>query len=454
MWETVADYVRSLDLDAWLVGGAVRDELLGKPVKDADFVVPNVGQKALRKALARHGGAEDLVVAGQRVGVRLHPRDRRARALAPAGIEFAPPRVERSTGPGRHAFEIVADPEISLEEDMRRRDFTVNAMAKSLATGELLDPLGGADDLRRGVLRTTGPTSFRDDPLLIVRGLRLVSQLDLDPDEETLTQMREWAPQVALVSGERIGGGLAADGLGELSKLLLGPHPAKALRLARDTGVLTVVIPEFGPVVGHEQGTDRQPFSTDEHVFRVIQEAAGAGEPLAVRLGALLHDLGKPLPAADSRPHQEVGAQIAARVLRRLRYPTRLSDRVTRLVRDHAFTLDGEVDDLRARRFLREHGLEHARDLIGHKRADLAAKRPEPWEPEALERLARAVEEQAGSAYRIDDLAVDGSDLIELGFEPGPALGAALRQLLDDVVDDPGLNESEILRRRARTLLA
>ena len=213
------------------------------------------------------------------------------------------------------------------------------------------------------------------------------------------------------------------------------------------------MIPEFRPVVGHEQGTDRQPFSTDEHVFRVVQEAAAAGEPLAVRLGALLHDLGKPLPA-DSRPHQVLGAQIATRVLRRLRYPTRLSDRVTRLVRDHAFTLDGEIDDVRARRFLREHGLEHARDLIGHKRADLAAKRPEPWEPQALEKLARAVEEQAGSAHRLDDLAVDGTDLIELGFEPGPALGAALRKLLDDVVEDLSLNDSETLRSRARALLA
>ena len=146
--------------------------------------------------------------------------------------------VERSTGPGRHDFEIVADAGISLEEDMARRDFTINAIAKRLETGELVDPLHGRDDLTSGVLRTTSPTSFRDDPLRIVRGLRFVSQLGVDPDEDTLRQMREWAPQIEHVSGERIGGGLAADGLGELSKLLLGEHPAKALRLARDTGVL------------------------------------------------------------------------------------------------------------------------------------------------------------------------------------------------------------------------
>ena len=120
---SVADYVRSLGIDAWLVGGAVRDELLGRAVKDTDFVVPGVGFDELRALLEPHGRVDDLVVADQRVGARLYPRDPAARELAPAGIEFVPPRVERSTGPGRHDFEIVADASIPLEEDMRRRDF-------------------------------------------------------------------------------------------------------------------------------------------------------------------------------------------------------------------------------------------------------------------------------------------------------------------------------------------
>src|SRR4029453_18326366 len=122
--------------------------------------------------------------------------------------------VERSTGPGRHDFEIVADAGISLEQDMERRDFTINAIARRLETDEVLDPLDGRADLERKILRTTTPTRFRDDPLRIVRGLRLVSQLDVDPDEDTLRQMREWAPQIEYVSGERIGGGLAPGGGG------------------------------------------------------------------------------------------------------------------------------------------------------------------------------------------------------------------------------------------------
>src|SRR6187551_1481738 len=133
-WASVAEYVDSLGLDAYAVGGAVRDELLGLPVREYDFVVPGVGHAELRAALEPHGHVEDLIVADQRVGVRFLPRDRDARALQAGGIDFVPPRVERSTGPGRHDFEIVADANISLEEDMRRRDFTINAIARRLST--------------------------------------------------------------------------------------------------------------------------------------------------------------------------------------------------------------------------------------------------------------------------------------------------------------------------------
>src|SRR5438034_2194417 len=191
MRQEVEDYVRSLGLDAYLVGGAVRDELLGLESKDADFLVPGLDTQGLRAALAPHGRVEDLVVADRLVGVRLHPRDGRIRRLTRAGIEFAPPRKEVSTGPGRHDFEIVADASLSVEDDMRRRDFTVNAMARRLSTGEIVDPLGGREDLPQGVLRTVSPTSFAEDPLRLVRALRFVSQLGFEPDESTLRQMRE-----------------------------------------------------------------------------------------------------------------------------------------------------------------------------------------------------------------------------------------------------------------------
>lgn len=473
MREEIEDYVRSLGLDAYLVGGAVRDELLGLDSRDADFLVPRLDTDGVRAALAPHGRVEDLVVADRLVGVRFHPRDGRIRRLTPAGIEFAPPRKEVSTGPGRHDFEIVADASLSVEDDMRRRDFTVNAMARRLETGELVDPLGGRADLEARRLRTVSPQSFREDPLRLVRALRFVSQLGFEPDEELLAQMRDEAPAVKLVSGERIGGGLAADGMGELSKLLLGAEPARALRLARDTGVLVELLPEFRPALGFDQESRYHDLTVDEHTFAVVQATADNGFSLAVRLAALFHDLGKPIvgwrghdgrlhyyakPGFAARGHDQVGADLAAEALLRLRYPNALRKRVVRIVRRHMFQ-PGKGDERRARRFLRRNGDELAFDLLDHKRADLLGKRGTGGEPpprEEIERLARfreVVEHERSSPHRLRDLAVDGSDLIELGFKPGPQLGHILHDLLDAVVDEPALNTRGQLLARARKRL-
>ena len=225
-------------------------------------------------------------------------------------------------------------------------------MARRLETGELVDPLDGRADLEARRLRTVSPQSFREDPLRLVRALRFVSQLGFEPDEELLAQMREEAPAVKLVSGERIGGGLAADGMGELSKLLLGAEPARALRLARDTGVLVELLPEFGPAIGFDQESRYHDLTVDEHTFAVVQAAADQGFSLPVRLAALFHDLGKPIvgwrghdgrlhyyakPGFAAHGHDQVGADLAAGALSRLRYPNALRKRVVRIVRRHMF---------------------------------------------------------------------------------------------------------------------
>jgi len=415
---------------------------------------------------------EDLVVAGRLVGVRFYPRDRSIRRLAPAGIEFAPPRKEVSTGPGRHDFEIVADASLSVEDDMRRRDFTINAMARRLATGELVDPVGGRRDLEERRLHTVSPTSFAEDPLRIVRALRFVSQLGFDPDESTLQQMRDEAPAVKLISGERVGGGLVADGRGELSKLLLGAHPAKALRIARDTGVLVQLLPEFEAAIGFEQESRYHSLTVDEHTFAVVQAAADRGYALPVRLAALFHDLGKPHVAwrgtddrlhyyakrgYSDRSHEQVSSELARGALLRLRYPNDLRDRVIRIVRYHMFQI-GKGDAARARRFLAKHGDELAFQLVDHKDADYRGK-PGPGalapveDIEQLARFRKMLERERTQPHRLADLAIDGNDLIELGFQPGPDLGRLLHDLLDDVVEDPARNTRDVLLGLARAKL-
>ena len=463
--------MRSLGLDAYVVGGAVRDELAGRDSKDADFLVPGVDIAGLRAALAPHGRTEPLTVAGRAVGVRFYPSDRDVRRRVPAGIELAPPRREVSTGPGRHDFEIVVDPDATIEDDLQRRDFTVNAMARRLLDDELVDPFGGSSDLELGVLRTVSDSSFAEDPLRLVRGLRFVSQLGLEPDAGTLEQMRDEADAVRLVSGERIGGGLAADGLGELSKLLLGRDPARALRLARDTGVLVALLPELERSIGFDQESAYHGLTVDEHTFAVVQAAADAGMPLRVRLAALFHDAGKPYvawrggdgrlhyyarPGKAPRGHEQVSADLTRDALARLRYPTELRRRVVQIVRHHMLSPRGDAG--RARRLLARFGEELTFDLLDHKEADLRGKwgAGEPAPEEQLEQLARLralVHAERSSPHRLSDLAVSGDDLLALGYAPGPDLGAALRTLLTEVVDQPDRNTREGLLRRAEELL-
>jgi tRNA nucleotidyltransferase (CCA-adding enzyme) len=271
------------------------------------------------------------------------------------------------------------------------------------------------------------------------------------------------------VSGERIGGGLASDGMGELSKLLLGREPRRALRLARDTGVLVALLPEFERAVGFDQESRYHDLSVDEHTFAVVQASADLGFPLRVRLATLFHDLGKPhvgwrgrdgrlhfYARPGNRDHADVGAELADGALTRLRYPTDLRERVVRIVRFHMFNV-GKADTLHARRMLARYGEALALDLLDHKEADLLGKgREGPRDVNELERLRRfrdVVEQERSSPHRLADLTVDGTDLIELGYHPGPELGRTLQTLLEVVVDDPALNRRETLLERAKALL-
>ena len=188
--------------------------------------------------------------------------------------------------------------------------------------------------------------------------------------------------------------------------------------------MLTLLVPEYEAAIGYRLGSERQPLALDEHLFAVVQGTADTGAPLAVRLAALVHDLGKPETDGTQASHAAVGAAIAGRLMRRLRYPTALRRRTVAIVAGHSFHLDEWLHadvDRAIRRFLARHGDELARDLVTHKHADLVAKRVDPRELEALERLQRGLDEQAGSAHRLSDLAVSGGDLIAEGFVEVPS---------------------------------
>jgi tRNA nucleotidyltransferase (CCA-adding enzyme) len=429
--------------EVYEVGGSLRDELLGRAPKDVDFLVRGHDVEELLTLCRQHGRAEELRVAGRLVGVRFWP------PWGPReGIEVVPPRRETPIAPGEPGFtgnphvdfRIEPEAELPVRDDLERRDFTVNAMARDVRSGEWIDPFGGQEDVRAGVLRAVHETAFRDDPLRILRGIVRCSIDGLQPDAATLELMAAAAPRIAELSPERT--------REELDRTLAGDGAAAALRLARDVGALAVALPEWAPAIGYDQHSETQGYTLDEHDLHVLDAAVRGGATRLQRLAALWHDVGKPYPAA-SGDHAEAGARIARRALRRLTYDNDTVAAVTALVREHSYREDREPSAHAARIFLTRVGRERARDLLALRRWDRAGRGIQiPTEQvEARERFEALVEQEWGQPVALADLAVRGGDLMAAGVPEGPAVGATLRRLLAAVVDDPSLNERETLLR-------
>jgi tRNA nucleotidyltransferase (CCA-adding enzyme) len=425
------------------VGGSLRDELLGREPKDVDFLVRGHDVEELLTLCRQHGRAEELRVAGRLVGVRFWP------PWGPReGIEVVPPRRETPIAPGEPGstgnphvdFRIEPEAELPVRDDLERRDFTVNAMARDVRSGEWIDPFGGREDVRARVLRAVHETAFRDDPLRILRGVARCSIDGLQPDAATRELMTAAAPRIAELSPERI--------REELDRTLAGDNAAEALRLARDVGAIAAALPEWAPAIGFDQHSETQGYTLDEHDLHVIDAAVRDGATRLQRLAALWHDVGKPYPAAEGE-HAEAGARIARRALRRLTYDNDSVAAVTALVREHSYREDREPSAHSARVFLARVGRERARDLLALRRWDRTGRGVQiPAEQVAArEHFEALVEQEWGQPVALADLAVRGDDLMAAGVPEGPAVGAALRRLLAAVVDDPSLNDRETLLR-------
>jgi tRNA nucleotidyltransferase (CCA-adding enzyme) len=473
------------------VGGAPRDELLGKIPKDIDYVAAETPER-IKQAVEQAGGkTEELMVRDRLVGVRAtHP------ALPVGGVEIVPPRVEASTGPGRHDFEIVPHPDLyshaepghamprhapprragpdlagpspeqvsrMLADDAQRRDFTINTLLRDPATGQLTDPTGhGEQDARNRVLRMVHDTSFQEDPLRMLRGARFVAQHGLEPDAGTLAAMRRDSGGMTALTKKGVSGTVQD----ELRKLLMGEHPGKGLRLMRDTGMFQTLLPELAPMVGFDQRSIYHEHVLDEHTFNVIDELARMGASHDARLAALFHDSGKPLTANlkpdgtyrfHSHPehgdHADVGADIARRTLNRLNYPADTISHVTGLVREHMLTAVEKPTPVKARRLRAAHSDRFLTDLLDHKQADMEGHGETIAKSlEGVHKLRDLLAENAQAPRSLKDLKIDGRDLIAQGVEPGPRLGAILRQLLTEVVLNPDLNRREWLLQRAERL--
>jgi tRNA nucleotidyltransferase (CCA-adding enzyme) len=298
------------------VGGCVRDALLGRTVHDRDWVVVGATPQDLLDAGYRPVGKDFPVF--------LHPQTHEEYALA---------RTERKTAPGYHGFAFHAAPDVTLEQDLARRDLTINAMARA-ADGTLVDPFGGQRDLSARVLRHVGP-AFAEDPVRILRLARFAARLaDFTVADETRTLMRQMvqAGEVDALVPERV--------WQELARGLMEARPSRMIEVLRDCGALARVLPELDALWGVPQRADYHPeVDTGVHMLMVIDMAAALGAPLPARWAALLHDLGKATTPADVLPkhigHEMRSVDLARRVCERLRVPTDCRDAALLAAREH-----------------------------------------------------------------------------------------------------------------------
>lgn len=462
---TVASNVaRALDAaggTVYIVGGAPRDVLLGNEPNDIDLMVRDMSIEQAQRTLQHLGGSVSLVGSSFAVlryaeGFK-HP------------VEISLPRREESTGPGHKDFDVVATPDVTVEEDLGRRDFTVNALAVEYPTGLVFDPHDGIADIEARVLRVLSTQSFEDDPLRIMRGLVACARHGLLPEPDTYGWMIEYSHRLEHLPVERM--------RDELDKMMRSDNPHGGITLAHHTGTLRYLLPEVESAFGYDQNNPHHELELGAHLLNVLKRLAARTGDGDLRLAGLLHDIGKPLSAwvdpltgmnhyyekrlpdgtilgAD---HEAVGAALTFKRMTALKYANDRISRVTGLVEHHMF--GGFNTTKGARRFLARVG-DLADDLFllrwadqgGKDLADHLIEDGDAWDLQTNRRLVEQVR-AAGDAFDRGGLVINGADLIELGIEPGPGMGQVLKKLVDLVVDDPAQNERESLLEAARCCL-
>ncbi|MBP5463184.1 MAG: CCA tRNA nucleotidyltransferase [Lachnospiraceae bacterium] len=453
-----ADAVRIIEkleqagYEAYAVGGCVRDSVLGREPEDWD-ITTSASPEQVKAIFPR---TIDTGIEHGTVTVMEHH----------VGYEVTTYRVDGRYEDGRHPSSVTFTR--NLDEDLLRRDFTINAMAYNPHTG-LVDRYDGMGDLARKCIRCVGVPEerFAEDALRILRALRFASQLGFEIEEHTLAAMKKLAPRLEAVSAERV--------RVELVKLLAGEHP-ELMITAYETGATSIVLPEWDVMMETEQKNPHHLYGVGVHTVKTLLAmheepaylAADEHERMVYDMTMLLHDAGKPESRTTDKHgkqhfkgHPKASAEIARKVLRRLKFDNETTDLVTALVLYHdcRFDLVKAVDYPKAvRHLVSKIGKDRMKYLFTIQRADIRGQHPDYFEVSMREvdRFEREFERilEKEQCVSIRDLAVDGKVLISLGYQTGPELGEALKRLLEVVLDNPEANTRETLMRYATEWLA
>ncbi len=419
---------------AYIVGGAVRDYFLHIRSSDWDIATnatPQEVQKIFYKTIPTgiaHGTVTILYKGEQ--------------------IECTTFRAETNYSDGRHPDEVLyAD---TIEEDLSRRDFTVNAIAVEILSGTIVDPFDGRKAIKQKRIETVGNPDerFTEDGLRLLRAVRFACRLNFELAEETRIALKRQRQRLASVSQERV--------RDELVKMLASDKPSRGFRLLEEAEILPMIMPELTACRGVEQG-GLHSFDVFDH--SIIACDAAPKDNATVRLAALFHDFGKVATKAPKEGggfsfhgHQQVSGVLTREIMRRLKFPQKNIERVAHLVEQHMFHYDSSQTDAAIRRFIVRVGRENIEDLFALRIADVYGLAGKAAEPTLLaefgDRISKVLKEDA--AFSLKDLAVDGKDLMEIGIPHGKVIGIVLNALFETVLDDPSENSRENLLAIAR----
>ena len=431
---------------AYLVGGAVRDIFLHKKPHDFD-VATNATPQDVMKLF------KTVIPTGFEHGtVTVH--------FEGLQIEVTTFRTESGYSDGRHPDSV--NYAATIEEDLSRRDFTINAIATDLKDGSIVDPFDGRNDLKKKIIRTVGNAHerFMEDGLRPVRCLRFACRLGFSIEKYTYSEIfdKEILKKVASISIERF--------RDEFEKMLASSRPSLALKMMEETGITEIFIPELLKGRNCIQSDSRgfHDFDVLDHLYYACDGAPA--DKQNVRLAALFHDIGKP----DCKKiiddtitfynHDKKSAELTQQILTRLKFSNAVIDNVCHLIREHMFNYEPNWTTPAVRRFIIRVGQEHIEDLFDLRLADMYGMHNLPVQYKysaAVDLLVEfkdriACELEKNNALSLKDLAINGSDLIKEGFEPGKKLGLILNHLLDCVIEDPGMNTREKLLQVASSL--
>ena len=431
------------------VGGVVRDRIISPVLKDqeTDYLVCGIRMDELISLLSKFGKV-DLV--GKSFGViKFSPFRKYSEIEEQKTFDIALPRKEYSTGVGHKDFKVEFDHNLKVEDDLYRRDFTINAMAYDLKSKKLINPLDGKKDIKNRLIRITNPDSFKDDPLRMLRGVQFAARFEFEIEKGTYKSLMENAGLIKTISPERI--------QEELNKLLTrAKRPSIGFRLMHKTGLLKEILPELEACVGVEQPGGYHKYDVFEHSLETVDKAP---MDLVIRLASLFHDISKP-QARELTPegatfygHEKKGARVTKHILQRLRYSNEIIAIVTLLVDKHMFAMG--VTDKGLRRLIRKVTPEHIFELLEVRRADIIAQGKgadgkdvdefEKWIKEELERKP---------PFSVRELKINGNVIMEkFGLSPGPPVGKVLDHLLEKVLDEPEFNQEDKLLKEAEEFL-